>query len=110
MALQKQNSAGRWVAVSDPEYIVGQILKRESWYAPRVGREPMTTPEQVLAHIAGHEMTYGTDWYDVIRSEPAPPTEHTVTVRADCGHQVSAEMRMSTSTGTSCPDCYDRMS
>jgi len=31
-------------------------------------------------------------------------------VQADCGHLVERVNLMSTSTGTSCPDCYDRMS
>lgn len=31
-------------------------------------------------------------------------------IRCDCGHTVSRIMAMTTSTGTSCPDCYDRMS
>lgn len=32
------------------------------------------------------------------------------TVRCDCGHTVARNMVMSASLGTSCPDCYDRMS
>ncbi|MFA4973470.1 MAG: hypothetical protein WC683_12700 [bacterium] len=31
-------------------------------------------------------------------------------VRCDCGHTVPASEAMSASRGTSCPDCYDRMS
>jgi len=31
-------------------------------------------------------------------------------VRCSCGHTVSATMVMSASMGSSCPDCYDRMS
>jgi len=31
-------------------------------------------------------------------------------VRCDCGHTVSRSHVMSASLGTSCPDCYDRMS
>jgi hypothetical protein len=31
-------------------------------------------------------------------------------VMCDCGHEVPAGQRMSASMGTSCPDCYDRMS
>lgn len=31
-------------------------------------------------------------------------------VACDCGHSVPAIHRMSASTGTACPDCYDRMS
>ncbi len=31
-------------------------------------------------------------------------------VRCDCGHSVEPALVMSASRGTSCPDCYDRMS
>ena len=31
-------------------------------------------------------------------------------VRCDCGHTVAKNQAMNASTGTSCPDCYDRMS
>ena len=31
-------------------------------------------------------------------------------VRCDCGHVIPAGVVMNTSTGTSCPDCYDRRS
>ena len=31
-------------------------------------------------------------------------------VHCDCGHDVPASERMNASLGTSCPDCYDRMS
>jgi hypothetical protein len=30
-------------------------------------------------------------------------------VKCSCGHTVPAILVMSTSSGTSCPDCYDRM-
>jgi len=39
----------------------------------------------------------------------APPSKG-VTVLCDCGHRVPAIRVMSTSGGTSCPACYDRMS
>lgn len=31
-------------------------------------------------------------------------------VACDCGHDVPANQVMAASTGTACPDCYDRMS
>lgn len=31
-------------------------------------------------------------------------------VKCDCGHTVHKSQRMMTSNGSSCPDCYDRMS
>ncbi len=41
------------------------------------------------------------------RKRSAPPV---IMVKCDCGHTVSQGQRMSASLGTSCPDCYDRMS
>ena len=40
------------------------------------------------------------------RLQPTPPA----TVKCDCGHVVPRAWVMSASLGTSCPDCYDRMS
>jgi hypothetical protein len=46
--------------------------------------------------------------YGVIgRKRTAPPVEM---VQCDCGHTVAVGQRMMASLGTSCPDCYDRMS
>lgn len=41
------------------------------------------------------------------RKRSAPPVEM---VRCDCGHIVPTAQSMSASLGTSCPDCYDKMS
>ena len=43
----------------------------------------------------------------------APPEVETIredTVPCSCGHHVSKSLVMSASFGTSCPECYDRMS
>lgn len=40
------------------------------------------------------------------RLQPTPPA----TVKCGCGHTVPREWVMSAALGTSCPDCYDRMS
>jgi hypothetical protein len=37
----------------------------------------------------------------------APPVKM---VACDCGHEVPKGQRMNANLGTSCPDCYDRMS
>lgn len=41
------------------------------------------------------------------RRRSAPPVQ---LVRCSCGHSVPARQVMNASLGTSCPDCYDRMS
>jgi len=46
-----------------------------------------------------------------IESQERQPQSRTAKmVRCDCGHTVEADLVMSASLGTSCPDCYDRMS
>lgn len=46
--------------------------------------------------------------YGMIRRKRAAPT--ITLVECDCGHSVPRELVMTASLGTSCPDCYDRMS
>jgi len=114
MQLLKQYSNGMWDSIKPEEedYYIEAILKRESWFAPRVGREPMTTKEQVMEYLkTGKKLDYDDEWYAVIKidlpKKPMPPVEM---VKCDCGHTVPKCSVMSTSTGTSCPECYDRMS
>ena len=69
------------------------------------------TPAQLPILAAGREVRYGDEWYMRLRIKPQPrPDSPAQTVRAACGHTISRGLLMSASTGTSCPDCYDRMS
>ena len=107
-------------------------------YVGRLGKTYETTTEQVLNDaiekaiaynegksftretiIRGMDNGYSVAWcrspnyyYDhsegMIRHER--PTTPVQMVKCDCGHSVRAGQRMSASFGTSCPDCYDRMS
>lgn len=43
-------------------------------------------------------------------SVPRPAVVAPTTKTCDCGHTISKTMVMFSSRGTSCPDCYDRMS
>ena len=43
---------------------------------------------------------------EAARLQPAPRSEM---VKCACGHTCSRILVMSTSRGSSCPDCYDRM-
>jgi hypothetical protein len=106
---------GTWIDMTpeQAEYTANKILERESWYAPRVHREPMTTVDEVLNYLAtsGQSLSHGSDWYDQMRAKPMPraPVE-TKLVKCDCGHSVAPINVMHASRGTSCPDCYDEMS
>ena len=71
------------------------------------------TEDEILARLdAGKTVRYDTDWSDNIRREPAPmaPSAPVALVLCSCGHNVPRVQVMNTSTGTSCPRCYDRMS
>ncbi len=46
---------------------------------------------------------------DDAAAERIQPTPRGDLVRCDCGHTCPRRLVMSTSSGTSCPRCYDRM-
>lgn len=68
---------------------------------------------------AGSEVRIGTDWNDNIRSlvavekivaERQAKIKPEIMRKCNCGHTIPSNQVMSASMGTSCPDCYDRMS
>jgi hypothetical protein len=107
-------SNGVWHDEDRIDMFVDLVLERETWFAPRVNREPMTTREQVLDYIAtGRTIAYDSDWYAEIRDLDAfaPVVREPVKmVLCSCGHEVPSSQVMNASRGTACPDCYDRMS
>lgn len=110
---QYQQSNGGWSEIGDRmDYFVNLALKKEQSLAPRQNREPMTTREEIISVMdSGKTITIGSDWYDKIRAKPAPIKSAPVEmVKCSCGHTVPRTSVMSASRGTSCPDCYDRMS
>ncbi len=114
MKIQYMLSNGAWVPASPLQLdtMFARILERETWFAPRQHREPMTTWQQVLQYLAtGKELHHDDDWYAVLRLEPAPlPEIQKRLVRCDCGHTCASTLVMSASLGSACPECYDRMS
>ena len=75
----------------------------------------MTREQVVNALAAGLPLKWGQSpnyYYDhsdavIGRKRSAPKIE---LVKCQCGHSVPQALVMSASMGTSCPDCYDRMS
>ena len=61
-----------------------------------------------LAEIASSQAA--TDIYEQRESQQQAARQNMHMVRCDCGHECPANLRMTTSWGTSCPCCYDRMS
>src|SRR5688572_28073464 len=121
--IQRKLSNGMWTDVKDVDSYIDMALKRDSWFAPRINREPMTTRQQVLDFLAtGQTIRYGDDHYESLRDG----TVHEQRVEAarqkqqqdprrypngrvlDCGHTVYHQDHvMSASNGTSCTDCYE---
>jgi hypothetical protein len=114
MKFQRMLSNGKWTDEDRIDTFVERVLVIEPGIAAYEKRETLTTKEQVLAQMAtGKIFRYDTDWYAKVRdldgsvaSKPAPVEM----VCCDCGHSVPRNQRMSSSSGTSCPNCYDRMS
>lgn len=114
MNIQTKLSNGSWINETEIEKVLDMVINRESWFAPRVKREPMTTRQQVLDFLAsGKTINYGDDWYAVVRDADAfqpRQVKQVIEIKCDCGHTVAKNLVMNASLGTSCPDCYDRMS
>lgn len=71
-----------------------------------------TEAEAIDKLVSGETLrNHSTDWYSNCRVKPelktAPIPE---TMKRSCGHTVSRILVMSSSMGSSCPDCYDEMS
>ncbi len=93
-----------WADADDrAEMFIGRVMTRDG-----------LTRDEVLTRLtAGEELQHGDDWYQQIRDADArtPVPEKTADlVRCDCGHECERLHVVSASLGTSCPDCYDRMS
>ena len=123
MKLQRQLENCAWVNETDEtriNHFLDMVLERETWYAERVHRQPMTTRGEVLAYLAtGQEIRYDNDWYASIRdgevyerlmAEREARRQPVKMVKCSCGHTVPQGQVMMASLGTACPDCYDRLS
>lgn len=73
---------------------------------------PATRDEVLAALDAGQTLRNdASDWYSNCRYLPAQrPVVEVPMKKCSCGHTVPVSMVMSASAGSSCPDCYDRMS
>jgi hypothetical protein len=109
--LQWQNENGDWNNATDPQKL---IATTENFINNHPNREKLLKGQlSVTAALeAGQTVKKSADWYANIRFEPiAKPIEKSIELKkCSCGHTVPKQSAMSTSTGSSCPDCYDRMS
>jgi len=110
---ERQQSNGKWYTEGNIDKFMAQLIEKDAWYARRENRQQITTEAGMIARLSeGKALRFGDDWYAQIRitPPPLPPTPEPEWIECDCGHSVPIGTRMTTSTGTSCPDCYDRMS
>ena len=139
MRLQYQNSMGNWTNCTDGTTYgsYGNVIKCSGKWEDRTeeffkrilankqrtpeGMRLMTRDEVMSALHAGQSLRNDpADWYSVCRDGEAierireerlakqPPVEMK---RCSCGHTtIPKHLSMSTSSGSSCADCYDRMS
>lgn len=120
MKIQSMRSNGSWRDETKSERIatfVRLAVEVEQWLAPAQKREPQTEQGIYDALAAGETITHGTDWYDRLRDadaqpEPKPRKNDYPGGRVlDCGCTIYNKIDvMNASQGSSCENCYDRMS
>lgn len=124
--LQRQLSNGSWINEDREGYFLDLAIKFDSLLAPRLNCQPMTTHQEILDYLAaGKTVTYSGDWYANLRDGDAhaklveldrqkrnsDPNYSSRGWVLDCGHTVNYRSYiMNASRGTTCTDCYDRMS
>lgn len=73
--------------------------------------KPLTRSEVLAMLRAGHTLRNDEgDWYDQCRFEPIEKIEKIEKIKAGCGCTIDKRGLMGASLGTSCSNCYDRMS
>ena len=111
MKLQYQLSNGAWVDCEN---------RTEEFFGRCEKNEKKTRDEIIKILLSGETVRNDpADWYSNCRdgetanriaAEKIAKRQEQKIVKCSCGHSVPAGNVMSTSSGTSCPNCYDRMS
>jgi len=129
MRLQYMLSNGNYVDASAgrEEYFIKSAVEFDQRYPDGYrGKLGLSSIEDAISQLEqGWELRHGSDWYDKIRDGEAFERKQAI-ARAerdnnpnysktgwelDCGHIVHWRSHiMSASRGSSCTDCYDRMS
>jgi len=127
MKLQRQLSNGEWMRIEETrvEEFLGMCEQENGWSDDKIvpifrATRPLTRDEVLAALAAGRKLrSGGQDWYDncrcaegcearlAARRATAPPVK---LVKCSCGHTIPSGSVMSASLGSSCPNCYDRLS
>jgi len=116
--LQYMLSSGRWFDCNDRTEEFLTLCEKNNGISdgnivPRFRAEKDLTRDEVTAALlSGKQLRNDrSDWYSVCRNKPEPKQPVAVElVKCDCGHTIPKKSVMGANLGTSCPDCYDRMS
>jgi hypothetical protein len=127
--LQRRLSNGNWHDVSpeNESYFIEQAIKFDQRYPDTFrGKLGLQTEQDVITALcAGKSLQYSTDWYAQIRDGETFEAARAAQVakrkndpnyseqgwELDCGCIVHHRTHiMNSSSGSSCTDCYDRMS
>ena len=125
MRLQEQLSNGEWVDAKEQKALIERILKFETSHEKFLGRAALKNAAEIEKYLSqtinrrAAELQHGTDFYDLVRDGDtadaikaawSAKANSVMMVMCSCGHQAISSRVMNASRGTSCPDCYDRMS
>ena len=115
MKLQRQLSNGMWSDVEENrvEEFLNMAIDFETRMAIRLNIPQLSRDEYIQRLQSGKKLNWDSDWYAQIRDadaiKPISPKPVEM-VKCSCGHTVSKNIVMGASLGSSCPECYDRMS
>jgi hypothetical protein len=113
-----QGAYDKQFRIATPEALEIALKQAESVRQHALGGEVrlMSRAELIAKMETGREIVFGetANYYYThdmkrIRIQPAPVAAP-IMKKCSCGHTIPASQVMSASTGSSCPDCYDRMS
>lgn len=115
MKLQQKLSNGMWTEIEPNrnEEFLDAAVEFETRMARRLNTPVKTKSGYIQLLKSGKRLSWDEDWYaeirdaDAVKSIVPKPVE---LVKCACGHAVSKSSVMSASMGSSCPECYDRMS
>jgi len=93
-------------ALADDE--IRQMESQIKYYDPFVGKYDASYDKEAAIREYEIQTTLKARLKELSTPKPKLAPRQASKTRCDCGHY--DEYPMTTSTGTSCPDCYDRMS
>lgn len=122
MRLQYRLSNGTWIDCGDrTDEFLQRTVKYHRIYDKQTDTLQSVSIDEILDILSSGKTVrnHDEDWYsecrdgeviDRIRSEYMAKQKPAKYKTCDCGHTVPTSQVMTASMGTSCPDCYDRMS